>query len=134
MGISKSPVDELVDGMDAIGTILDENLPQIRNQLNQLTANYTAIVNSLNNRGDSAKEFESTLLEVREDLTNLDLKLEDTGRILDALPRRIDQLQKSIIELTVKTETVGSGSELADAVKMLEDRLRKIEKGHGESH
>lgn len=129
MGNSKSPVDELVDGIDAIGTILDENLPLIRQQLNQLSANHTATTNSINAIANSSKESDNALAEVSKSLVNLDLRMEATDRILEALTRRIDQLQKSMIELTVRTETVESNSELSDAVKMLEDRLRKIERG-----
>lgn len=124
---SKSPVDELVDGIDAIGTILDENLPQIKSRLDELLNDQIESTTHVNLLHQSSKTVDENMVELRKAATNTDVRLEEVLNSIAALGRRLDQLQKSMLDLTVQVEEVSIDNELVDAVKMLEDRVRKVE-------
>jgi chromosome segregation ATPase len=136
MGRSKSPVDELVDGIDAIGSILDENLPEIKSRLEELDKNHMADINEVRR---SMKESEETYADLKRAVTNLDIRIEEILGTIGALGRRMDQLQKSLLDLTLAVEKVSVekgpvelasvDNELSDTVKVLEDRLKKLESG-----
>jgi chromosome segregation ATPase len=127
MGRSKSPVDELVDGIDAIGSILDENLPQIKSRIEQVSERQRDSNNDINEIRRSVKEMDEISAELKKAVTNLDIRIEEVLGTIGALGRRMDQLQKSVLDLTVQFEHGGGDSELADAVKVLEDRLKRLE-------
>ncbi|MFH1701570.1 MAG: hypothetical protein ABIE07_13405 [Candidatus Zixiibacteriota bacterium] len=130
MGRSKSPVDELVDGIDAIGSILDESLPNIKSRLDNLTERHIDSSQSITEIKRVLKEAEEIQSDLKKSVTNLDIKLEEIMGTINSVTRRMDQLQKSILDLTVLMDheiPLGSDSGLADAVKTLEDRLNKIE-------
>ncbi|MCP4567510.1 MAG: hypothetical protein GY841_08025 [FCB group bacterium] len=124
---SKSPVDELVDGIDAIGTILDENLPQIKSRLDELLNDQIENTTHVNLLHQSSKTVDENMVELRKAATNSDIRQEEVLNSIAALGRRLDQLQKSILDLTVQVEELSIDNELVDAVKMLEDRVRKVE-------
>ena len=124
---SKSPVDELVDGIDAIGTILDESLPQIKSRLDDLLNDQIENTTNVNLLRQASKTTDENLVELRKSTTNTDIRLEEVLNSIAALGRRLDQLQKSILDLTVQIEQLSIDNELVDAVKMLEDRVRKVE-------
>lgn len=130
MGRSKSPVDELVDGIDAIGSILDESLPNIKSRLDNLTERHIDSSQTIVEVKRVLKETEEIQSEMKKSVTGLDIKLEEIMGTIGAVTRRMDQLQKSILDLTVlvdRESPLGSDNGLADAVKTLEDRMNKIE-------
>jgi chromosome segregation ATPase len=128
MGRSKSPVDELVDGIDAIGSILDENLPQIKSRIAELDDHQRDNNSNINDIRRSVKEMDEVSSDLRKALTNLDIRIEEILGTIGALGRRMDQVQKSMLDLTLQFEAGGGDSELADTVKVLEDRLKRLEK------
>lgn len=131
MGRNKSPVDELVDGLDAIGEILDENLPHIKSRIENLSERHIDSAQSITEIRRIIKDSEEIQGDLKKAVVNFDIRLEEVMGTLSALARRIDQLQKSVVDLTVTVEGSGGGdSELADAVKVLEDRMKKIDGGH----
>jgi len=123
---SKSPVDELVDGLDAIGAILDENLPLIKSRLDELTGRQAANTNDINALRHSSKGIDESIVELKRTATNLDIRIEEILGTINALGRRIDQLQKSMLDMTLMVQELSIDSELADTVKMLEDRIKSI--------
>ena len=125
MGHSKSPVDELVDGIDAIGSILDENLPQIKNQIEDLDRRLIENTNGLAESRRALKDIMEDAREVGKTVVNIDIHIEEILGTIAALTRRLDQLQQSILDLTTIVESTAPDSELADTVKGLEDRLRR---------
>lgn len=127
---SKSPVDELVDGIDAIGSILDENLPQIKSRLDGLLNDQTENSARINLLHQSSKSTDEHMMELRRSTANIDVRQEEILAAISALGRRLDQLQKSILDLTVQVEELSIDSELVDAVKLLEDRIRRVETDH----
>ena len=127
MGHSKSPVDELVDGIDAIGSILDENLPQIKNQIEDLDRRLIENTNGLAESRRALKDIMEDAREVGKTVVNIDIHIEEILGTIAALTRRLDQLQQSILDLTTIVESTASDSELADTVKGLEDRLKWLE-------
>jgi len=128
MGRSKSPVDELVDGVDAIGSILDENLPQIKSRIADLDNRQRDNNLDINEIRRSVKELDDVSADLKKALTNLDIRIEEVLGTIGALARRLDQLQKSVLDLTVMVEKGETDNELADTVKGLEDRLKRLEK------
>lgn len=123
---TKSPVDELVDGIDAIGSILDETLPQIKSRLGEL-ANQQAENNSdINITRHASKELIESMGELRKISSNLDIHLEEVMGSIGALGRRMDQIQKSVLDLGEMVREISIDSELADTVKMLEDKIKKV--------
>jgi len=133
MGRSKSPVDELVDGIDAIGSILDENLPRIKSRIEDLNDQQRDNNNSLSDMRHTVKAMDEAASEIKKAITNLDIRIEEILGTIGALARRLDQLQKSILDLTLSVEKGSDDIELADTVKGLEDRLRNIERRTGNS-
>lgn len=127
MGHAKSPVDELVDGIDAIGTILDENLPQLKSRLDDLTTRQADFALKLNEFHATSKRLDDEYTGMQKTLATIDIRVEEILAAIGAVSRRFDQLQKTVIELTLQTERGGHDSELADTVKGLEDRLRRLE-------
>jgi chromosome segregation ATPase len=127
MGHSKSPVDELVDGIDAIGTILDENLPQIKSQIEDLGRRLTENTNDLAETRRALKDIMEDARELGKTVVNIDIHIEEILGTIAALTRRLDQLQQSILDLTTIVESTAPDSELADTVKGLEDRLKWLE-------
>jgi chromosome segregation ATPase len=123
---SKSPVDELVDGLDAIGAILDENLPLIKSRLDELTGRQAANANDINALRHSSKGIDESIAELKRTATNLDIRIEEILGTINALGRRIDQLQRSMLDMTLMVQELSIDSELADTVKMLEDRIKSI--------
>lgn len=123
---SKSPVDELVDGIDAIGTILDENLPMIKSRLDELTSRQAENTNDINILRQSSRTADESLAEIKRSLTNIDVRMEEVLGTINALGRRLDQLQKTLLDMSVTLQEISIDSELADTVKMLEDRIKGI--------
>jgi chromosome segregation ATPase len=123
----KSPVDELVDGIDAIGSILDENLPQIKSRIDEVNNRQRDNASDINEIRRTAKDMDEAHSELKKAVTNLDIRIEEVLGTIAALARRLDQLQKSVLDLTVLTEKGGSDIELSDTVKVLEDRLKRME-------
>lgn len=123
---SKSPVDELVDGIDAIGTILDENLPMIKSRLEELAGRQASNTNDINILRQSGKTGEESLVEIKKSITDLDVRLEEVLGTINALGRRLDQVQKSLMDMNLMLQELSIDSELADTVKMLEDRIKNI--------
>jgi chromosome segregation ATPase len=128
MGRSKSPVDELVDGVDAIGSILDENLPQIKSRIADLDNRQRENNSDINDIRRAVKELDEVSADIKKAVTNLDIRIEEVLGTIGALARRLDQLQKSVLDLTLMVEKGGTDSELSDTVKGLEDRLKRLEK------
>lgn len=126
MGRSKSPVDELVEGIDAIGSILDENLPQIKSRIEELNDRQRDNNSDTNEIRRAIKEIDEITAEVKKAVTNLDIRIEEILGTIGALARRLDQIQKSMLDLTDQIER-GGGNDLADTVKVLEDRLKRLE-------
>lgn len=131
MGRSKSPTDELVDGIDAIGTILDENLPEINSRIASLANDSRQTTEELARIKNLIGNSEETNTETRKAIGRLDIRVEEVMQTIAAMTRRIDLLQKTILELSTgdseqDRQTDGS---LADTVKLLEDRLKLVEKG-----
>lgn len=129
MARMKSPVDELVDGLDAIGSILDENLPLIKARLSDIGERQTAAAGDIGELRRSAKIADEANAELNKAVTNLDIRIEEILGTIGALGRRLDQLQKSMLDLMETTDSRGADSELADTVKSLEDRLKRLESG-----
>jgi chromosome segregation ATPase len=127
MGHGKSPVDELVDGIDAIGTILDENLPQMSSRIDEMVRQVLEATNRLAELKILSKEVADGYTDLRKGIATLDIRVEEILATIGALTRRIDLLQKSVLELTDSSSHASSESDLSDTVKMLEDRLKKIE-------
>lgn len=126
MGHGKSPVDELVDGIDAIGTILDENLPKFKTQIENLVQQSAESTARVFEMKGAVKELHDEYADLRKLLTNVDIRLEELLAAVNALSRRFDSLQKTVLEFNAG-QGRGSDSELADTVKMLEDRLKRLE-------
>lgn len=136
MGRSKSPTDELVDGIDAIGTILDENLPEINSQLASLSQKSFSVEEDLTRIKNSIHGSEEMNSETRKAMNSLDIRVEEVLQTIAAMTRRIDLLHKAVLELSTEPSGRGmtatdnrSDGELADSVKILEDRLKLVEKG-----
>ncbi len=136
MGRSKSPTDELVDGIDAIGSILDENLPEINSQLASLSQKSFTAEEDLTRLKNSIRSSEELNSETRKAMNNLDIRVEEVLQTIAAMTRRIDLLHKAVLELSsdslgpgMETADNRSDGELADTVKILEDRLKLVEKG-----
>ncbi|NMC44739.1 MAG: hypothetical protein GYA46_12540 [candidate division Zixibacteria bacterium] len=127
MGISKSPVDELVDGIDAIGSVIDENLPQLKSRIEEIAINQADNTNTVNELRNSVKELREIANALERSSINLDMRLEELLSAAGNLAFRLDQVQKTVLELGEKAG-VGTGDhELVDTVKMLEDRLKRLE-------
>lgn len=129
MARMKSPVDDLVDGLDAIGSILDENLPLIKARLSDINEQQAANTSDINEIRRSVKAADEANAELTKAVTNLDIRIEEILGTIGALGRRLDQLQKSILDLMETIDQRGSDTELADTVKSLEDRLKRLEGG-----
>ena len=127
MGRSKSPVDELVDGIDAIGSILDENLPQIKSRIDELNSKQRDNNTDINDIRRIVKDMDDVSADLKKAVTNLDIRIEEVLGTIGALARRLDQLQKSILDVTVMMEKGNDDNELSDTVKVLEDRLKRLE-------
>jgi chromosome segregation ATPase len=126
MGHGKSPVDELVDGIDAIGSILDENLPEFKTHIENLIRQGADGAARIAEMKGAVKDLTEEYTDLRKLLTNVDVRLEELLAAVNALSRRFDVLQKTILETTVQPRN-GGDSELSDTVKMLEDRLKRLE-------
>lgn len=126
---NKSPVDELVDGIDAIGSILDETLPQIKSRLGELASRQAENSTDINITRQASKEIIESMSELRKVSSNLDIRLEEVIGTIGALGRRMDQIQKSVLDLGEMVREISIDSELADTVKMLEDKIRNIAPG-----
>ncbi len=129
MARMKSPVDELVDGLDAIGSILDENLPLIKARLSDISERQSVSAGDINEIRRSAKLADEANAELSKAVTNLDIRIEEILGTIGALGRRLDQLQKSMLDLMETIDRPGGDTELADTVKSLEDRLKRLEGG-----
>ncbi len=127
MGRSKSPIDELVDGIDAIGSILDENLPQIKSRIDDLDSKQRDNNSDINDIRRVVKGMDEVSADLKRAVTNLDIRIEEVLGTIGALARRLDQLQKSILDVTVLVEKGTDNIELSDTVKVLEDRLKRLE-------
>lgn len=127
---SRSPVDELVDGIDAIGAILDENLPMIKSRLEELAGRQAANTNDINILRQASRTNDESQAEIKKTITDLDVRMEEILGTIGALGRRLDQLQKTLLEMSVMLQELSIDSELADTVKMLEDRIKKISPNH----
>ncbi len=125
----KSPVDELVDGLDAIGSILDENLPLIKARLSDISEQQAANTGDINDIRRSVKIADEANAELNKAVTNLDIRIEEILGTIGALGRRLDQLQKSMLDLMEALDQRRGETELADTVKSLEDRLKRLEGG-----
>lgn len=125
----KSPVDDLVDGLDAIGSILDENLPLIKARLSDINEQQAANTSDINEIRRSVKAADEANAELTKAVTNLDIRIEEILGTIGALGRRLDQLQKSMLDLMESIDQRGTDTELADTVKSLEDRLKRLEGG-----
>ena len=130
MGHGKSPVDELVDGIDAIGSMLDENLPRFSSKLDDLQRQQPEISQRLIEIRSAAKEISDSNAELRRALASLDVRTEEIMATIGVLTRRVESLQKSVLELCDALPRVNSSDELSDSVKMLEDRMKKLESQH----
>ena len=130
--MAKSPVDDLVDGLDAIGSIIDENIPAIKERLSELAESQKLSGNDLSLLKKSYVETTESLAELRKTDINMDVKLEEISATIGALTRRLDQIQKSILDLNEAINHLAFDNELADAVKVLEDKLKRVESGRGE--
>jgi chromosome segregation ATPase len=129
MARMKSPVDELVDGLDAIGSILDENLPMIKARLSDIGERQTTASGDIGELRRAARIADEANAELNKAVTNLDIRIEEILGTIGALARRLDQLQKSMLDLMEAIDRRGTDSELADTVKSLEDRLKRLEGG-----
>jgi chromosome segregation ATPase len=127
MGINKSPVDELVDGIDAIGSVIDENLPQLKNRIEEISSRQSDNINTINGLRDSIKELREITSAVEKSSANIDLRLEELLSAVGNLAFRLDQVQKMVLELSEKAGLGTGDNELVDTVKMLEDRLKRLE-------
>lgn len=127
MRISKSPVDELVDGIDAIGSVIDENLPQLKSHIEEMASRQTDNTNTINGLCDSVKELREIANALERSSVNLDLRLEELLSAIGNLAFRLDQLQKMVLEMSEKAGLGTGDNELVDTVKMLEDRLKRLE-------
>lgn len=132
----KSPVDELVDGIDAIGTILDENLPALKGGLDKLTEKHIDTSQTVTEIKRAVQTTDEIQDEIKRAVSKLDGRMVEFADTLEALNRRMDQLQKTMLELIMETTRTGTGEggsdsdtepELADTVKAMEDRLKKLE-------
>lgn len=127
MGQSKSPVDELVDGIDAIGAILDDNLPRLNSQIEEMGKRQLDQEQQVTDMRGLLKELHEMHNAVEKTVTTLDIRIEELLAAVGTLAFRLDQIQKMVLELSDKA-SVGSGdTELVDTVKMLEDRLKRLE-------
>lgn len=127
MGISKSPVDELVDGIDAIGSVIDENLPQLKSRIEEIASRQADNANTINSLCDSLKELHEIANTLEKSSANLDMRLEELLSAVGNLAFRLDQVQKMVLELSDKAGLGTGDTELVDTVKMLEDRLKRLE-------
>lgn len=127
MGRNKSPVDELVDGIDAVGSILDENLPLIKSRIADIENLQSVNCKDISEIRRSLKEADEVYGDLKRAVANIDIRLEELLGTIGALARRLDQLQKSVLDLTVMVEKGTGDNELADTVKQLEDRVNRIE-------
>lgn len=131
MGRSKSPTDELVDGIDAIGTILDENLPEINSRIASLANDSRQTTDELARIKNLIGNSEETNTETRKAIGRLEVRVEEVMQTIAAMTRRIDLLHKTILEHSADMPEQGYQKDggLADTVKLLEDRLKLVEKG-----
>jgi len=125
----RSPVDELVDGLDAIGSILDENLPQIKARLAEMEDRQSISTRDICEIRRLLKESDETFGDLKKAVTTVDVRMEEMMATVGAVTRRLDQLQKSMLDLMDMTENRDIDNELADTVKTLEDRLKRLETG-----
>ena len=125
----RSPVDELVDGLDAIGTILDENLPQIKARLSEMEDNQSSTTRDVTEIRRLLKETDETFGDLKKAVSTIDVRLEELMATVGAFTRRMDQLQKSMLDIMDLMENRDIDDELADTVKNLEDRLKRLETG-----
>jgi len=127
MGSGKSPVDELVDGIDAVGTILNESMPHINHRLQELEAHQNTNTNALNALQQSHRELNEGLEELGRAVGNIDMRFEEMSATMTAISRRLDQIQQTLLGLSDILQTGGADNDLVDTVKMLEDRLKRLE-------
>lgn len=125
----RSPVDELVDGLDAIGSILDENLPQIKARLAEMEDNQSTNTRDVGEIRRVLKETDETFGDLKKAVTTVDVRMEELMATVGAFTRRMDQVQKSILDLMDMIENRDVDNELSDTVKNLEDRLKRLEAG-----
>jgi chromosome segregation ATPase len=127
MRSNKSPVDELVDGIDAIGSIIDENLPQLKSRIEEMATSQLANSHNINDMRESLKELHEVNDALEKTAATLDLRLEEILSAVGNLAFRLDQVQKMVLELSEKAGLGTGDNELVDTVKMLEDRLKRLE-------
>ncbi len=127
MGSGKSPVDELVDGIDAVGTILNESMPQINHRLQELEVHQNTNINALNALQQSYRELNEGLEELGRAVGSIDMRIEEVSVTMTAISRRLDQIQQTLLGLSDILQTGGADNDLVDTVKMLEDRLKRLE-------
>jgi chromosome segregation ATPase len=125
----RSPVDELVDGLDAIGTILDESLPQIKARLAEIEDSQSTNTRDVGEIRRILKENDETFGDLKKAVSAIDVRLEELMATVGAFTRRMDQLQKSMLDIMDMIENRDIDNELADTVKTLEDRLKRLEVG-----
>ena len=77
MARMKSPVDDLVDGLDAIGSILDENLPLIKARLADLNEQQAVNTGDITEIRRSVKAADEANAELSKAVTNLDIRIEE---------------------------------------------------------
>ncbi len=127
MGSNKSPVDELVDGIDAIGSIIDETLPQLKSRIDEMATRQLDNSHIINDMRVSLKELREINAALEKTAATLDLRLEEILSAVGNLAFRLDQVQKMVLELGEKAGVGTGDNELVDTVKMLEDRLKRLE-------
>ncbi|MDD4050307.1 MAG: hypothetical protein PHR28_00230 [candidate division Zixibacteria bacterium] len=127
MGSNKSPVDELVDGIDAIGSIIDENLPQLKSRIEEITTSQLSNAVNINDIRESLKELHEVNNALEKTAATLDLRMEEILSAVGNLAFRLDQVQKMVLEISEKAGLGTGDNELVDTVKMLEDRLKRLE-------
>jgi methyl-accepting chemotaxis protein len=127
MGSNKSPVDELVDGIDAIGSVIDENLPQLKNRIEEISISQLDNARNINEIRNSLKELHEVNDALQKTAATLDLRSEEILSAVGNLAFRLDQVQKMVLELSEKAGLGTGDNELVDTVKTLEDRLKRLE-------
>ncbi|MCK5127374.1 MAG: hypothetical protein KAR42_14055 [candidate division Zixibacteria bacterium] len=126
----KSPVDEIVDGIDAIGSILDENLPTMKSRIENLIDKQIDVSQSIAEVKRAITSSDEIQHELKKTSVRTDNRISEIHDTIEALTRRMDQLQKSLLDMMMLMENKGGSvvnGELSDTVKVLEDRLRKLE-------
>ncbi len=134
----KSPVDELVDGIDAIGTILDENLPAIKDRIAKLSEKQIDTAQTTLEIKRTLQTTDDIQDELKRAVTQIDGRLTEFGDTIEALIRRMDQLQKSMLELLMQTDNIAGGNSaenedgvdagaLVSTIKAMDDRIKQLE-------